>query len=183
MLAAVGSAQDAEGSRALDSRWLDGQCQLNFVTDRNATDTALWDLRLESPRDLHRTTVDGRDYQSTALVELYGWHVVIRRDEPEPLTVRRACCSLGRCEQGRTNPLAFCKAIEGHHLQLVPVDVKREEPHRHVITDGQEPRQAVGVVQATTGDDDCGAPVFLEQVADPLTVRCAKLTNHEAHWS
>src|SRR5262245_44292881 len=94
---------------SLICRWLDGQCQLNFVTDRDATDTALWDLRLESPRDLHRTMADGRDHQSTALVELYGWHVVIRRDEPEPLTVRRACCSLGRCEQGRTDPLAFCK--------------------------------------------------------------------------
>jgi hypothetical protein len=40
--------------------------------DGYASNTALWDLRLELSRDIDRATMDGSDDKTTAFVELHG---------------------------------------------------------------------------------------------------------------
>jgi hypothetical protein len=49
-------------------------------------------------------------------------------------------------EQGRADPLPFLEAIERHDLQLVPSDMKCEQPDRHAIADRKEAWQPVGMV-------------------------------------
>jgi len=61
----------------------------------------------ELPSNGDSITVDRSDDQTTALVKRDGWHVVMRRDEPQPPTGRRAGRSLSRSEQDGADLMAF----------------------------------------------------------------------------
>lgn len=160
----------AVGRRKFVGRGLKRQLQLDFVADWHATAPNLGNRRLQTTCHVDRAVVDGRDRQPTALVKRDGWDIIVRGDKPEPTTVRRACRTVHRLEQGRPDPLTLYESIERHDLALVAINVKRQQPQGHPLTDCQEAWQLVGVVHVPTRDDDRGTPVCLEHVADPVAV-------------
>jgi hypothetical protein len=157
-------------SRKLAVRGRQRQFQLNFVVDGHTTVPNPRNRRLQTPCHVDRAVVDGRDPEPTPLVKRDRGDIIVRGDEPEPTTVRCACSMVYRLEQGCPNPLTLYERIERHDLALVASHVKRQQPQGHALTDSQETWQLVGMVHVPTRDDDCGTPVCLEHVADPVTV-------------
>src|SRR5207247_11188493 len=108
--------------------------------------------------------------EAAFLIEAQRMEIIIRCDQPEPLTACFSCRLLGCLDQQHAYTEPGLCAIDSNELAVLIFKRVREQSHPVPFQDGDKAGQRMWMIDFAASDDDRIAPAFDDKLPYPFAV-------------